>query len=133
PAISGSLGVSNSQGTWVISSYSVAAAIAVPLTGWLARRVGEQRLFVASVILFTLTSLLCGLARDLEVLVACRALQGLFSGPMVPLSQTILMRAFPPAKRTLALALWGMTVLLAPIFGPVVGGWLIDNFSWPWI
>ncbi|MBD2984103.1 multidrug efflux MFS transporter, partial [Burkholderia pseudomallei] len=79
------------------------------------------------------TSLLCGLARDLEVLVACRALQGLFSGPMVPLSQTILMRAFPPAKRTLALALWGMTVLLAPIFGPVVGGWLIDNFSWPWI
>ncbi|ARK58626.1 DHA2 family efflux MFS transporter permease subunit [Burkholderia pseudomallei] len=133
PAISGSLGVSNSQGTWVISSYSVAAAIAVPLTGWLARRVGEQRLFVASVILFTLTSLLCGLARDLEVLVACRALQGLFSGPMVPLSQTILMRAFAPAKRTLALALWGMTVLLAPIFGPVVGGWLIDNFSWPWI
>ncbi|WP_048813679.1 DHA2 family efflux MFS transporter permease subunit, partial [Burkholderia mallei] len=111
----------------------VAAAIAVPLTGWLARRVGEQRLFVASVILFTLTSLLCGLARDLEVLVACRALQGLFSGPMVPLSQTILMRAFPPAKRTFALALWGMTVLLAPIFGPVVGGWLIDNFSWPWI
>ncbi len=117
----------------VVLRVAVAAAIAVPLTGWLARRVGEQRLFVASVILFTLTSLLCGLARDLEVLVACRALQGLFSGPMVPLSQTILMRAFPPAKRTLALALWGMTVLLAPIFGPVVGGWLIDNFSWPWI
>nr|WP_323120196.1 DHA2 family efflux MFS transporter permease subunit [Burkholderia alba] len=133
PAISGSLGVSNSQGTWVISSYSVAAAIAVPLTGWLARRVGEMRLFLTSVILFTLTSLLCGLASDLHLLVVCRALQGLFSGPMVPLSQTILLRAFPPDKRTIALALWAMTVLLAPIFGPVVGGWIIDNFSWPWI
>ncbi|MEN8511376.1 DHA2 family efflux MFS transporter permease subunit [Burkholderia sp. RS02] len=133
PAISGSLGVSNSQGTWVISSYSVAAAIAVPLTGWLARRVGELRLFVGAVLLFTLTSLLCGLARDLHVLVICRALQGLCSGPMVPLSQTILLRTFPPDKRTIALALWAMTVLLAPIFGPVVGGWIVDNFSWPWI
>jgi EmrB/QacA subfamily drug resistance transporter len=133
PAISGSLGVSNSQGTWVISSYSVAAAIAVPLTGWLARRLGETRLFIGAVLLFTLTSLLCALAGDLRVLVACRTLQGLCSGPMVPLSQTILLRTFPPAKRTLALALWGMTVLLAPIFGPVVGGYLIDAFSWPWI
>ncbi|WP_246641620.1 DHA2 family efflux MFS transporter permease subunit [Paraburkholderia edwinii] len=133
PAISGSLGVSNSQGTWVISSYSVAAAIAVPLTGWLARRLGETRLFVGAVLLFTLTSLLCALATDLPTLVACRALQGLFSGPMVPLSQTMLLRAFPPAKRTLALALWGMIVLLAPIFGPVVGGYLVDMFSWPWI
>lgn len=133
PSISGGLGVSNSQGTWVISSYSVAAAIAVPLTGWLARRFGERRLFVTSIVLFTLTSLLCGLASDLNVLVVFRALQGLFSGPMVPLSQTILMRSFPASKRTLALALWAMTVLLAPIFGPVAGGWIVDNFSWPWI
>ncbi|MFM0731601.1 DHA2 family efflux MFS transporter permease subunit [Paraburkholderia sediminicola] len=133
PAISGSLGVSNSQGTWVISSYSVAAAIAVPLTGWLSRRLGETRLFLGAVILFTLTSLLCGVAGDFHLLVVCRALQGLFSGPMVPLSQTILLRTFPPDKRVVALALWAMTVLLAPIFGPVVGGWIIDNFSWPWI
>ncbi|RAS34418.1 EmrB/QacA subfamily drug resistance transporter [Paraburkholderia bryophila] len=133
PAISGGLGVSNSQGTWVISSYSVAAAIAVPLTGWLSRRLGETRLFLAAVILFTLTSLLCGVAGDFHLLVVCRALQGLFSGPMVPLSQTILLRTFPPDKRIVALALWAMTVLLAPIFGPVVGGWIIDNFSWPWI
>ncbi|MEK6422152.1 MAG: DHA2 family efflux MFS transporter permease subunit [Burkholderia gladioli] len=133
PSISGSLGVSNSQGTWVISSYSVAAAIAVPLTGWLAKRVGERRLFVTSIVLFTLTSMLCGLANDLHVLVVCRALQGLCSGPMVPLSQTILMRAFPKDKRTLALALWAMTVLLAPILGPVVGGWIVSNYSWPWI
>lgn len=133
PAISGSLGVSNSQGTWVISSYSVAAAIAVPLTGWLSQRIGETRLFLSAVILFTLTSLLCGVAGDFHLLVVCRALQGLFSGPMVPLSQTILLRTFPPDKRVVALALWAMTVLLAPIFGPVVGGWLIDNFTWPWI
>ena len=116
----------------MISSYSVAAAIAVPLTGWLSQRVGETRLFGA-VILFTLTSLLCGMAGDFHLLVVCRALQGLFSGPMVPLSQTILLRTFPPDKRVVALALWAMTVLLAPIFGPVVGGWIIDNFSWPWI
>jgi len=133
PAISGGLGVSNSQGTWVISSYSVAAAIAVPLTGWLSRRLGETRLFLAAVILFTLTSLLCGVAGDFHVLVVCRALHGLFSGPMVPLSQTILLRTFPPDKRVVALALWAMTVLLAPILGPVVGGWIIDSFSWPWI
>lgn len=133
PSIAGGLGVSNSQGTWVISSYSVAAAIAVPLTGWLANRLGEARLFVAAVMLFTLTSVLCGMANDFHVLVACRALQGLFSGPMVPLSQTILLRAFPEKKRIFALALWAMTVLLAPIFGPVVGGWLIDTFSWRWI
>jgi DHA2 family multidrug resistance protein len=133
PAISGGLGVSNSQGTWVISSYSVAAAIAVPLTGWLSRRLGETRLFLGAVILFTLTSLLCGVAGDFHLMVVCRALQGLFSGPMVPLSQTILLRTFPPDKRVVALALWAMTVLLAPIFGPVVGGWIIDNFSWPWI
>jgi EmrB/QacA subfamily drug resistance transporter len=117
----------------VISSYSVAAAIAVPLTGWLARRLGEARLFVSVILLFTLTSLLCGIARDFNLLVLCRALQGLFSGPMVPLSQTILLRSFPSDKRTIALALWAITVLLAPIFGPVIGGWLIDTYSWPWI
>jgi EmrB/QacA subfamily drug resistance transporter len=133
PSIAGSLGVSNSQATWVISSYSVAAAIAVPLTGWLSNRIGEARLFIAAVLLFTLTSLLCGIARNLELLVLCRALQGLSSGPMVPLSQTILLRAFPARQRVLALALWAMTVLLAPIFGPVLGGWIIDRFSWPWI
>ncbi|WP_133645957.1 DHA2 family efflux MFS transporter permease subunit [Paraburkholderia flava] len=133
PSIAGSLGVSNSQASWVISSYSVSAAIAVPLTGWLSNRVGEARLFVIAVLLFTLTSLMCATAPNLEMLVVFRSLQGLSSGPMVPLSQTILLRAFPPQQRVLALALWAMTVLLAPIFGPVFGGWIIDRFSWPWI
>ncbi len=133
PTISGSLGVSNSEGTWVISSYSVASAIAVPLTGWLARRVGEVRLFTLSVVLFTIASALCGFAQNFESLIAFRLLQGLVSGPMVPLSQTILMRSYPPEKRGLALGLWAMTVIVAPIFGPVMGGWITDNYTWPWI
>ncbi|WP_175425666.1 DHA2 family efflux MFS transporter permease subunit [Trinickia violacea] len=133
PTISGSLGVASSQGTWVISSYSVASAIAVPLTGWLARRVGEVRLFTLSVLLFTIASALCGFAQNFESLIAFRLLQGLVSGPMVPLSQTILMRSYPPAKRGLALGLWAMTVIVAPIFGPVMGGWITDNYTWPWI
>ncbi|WP_432711266.1 DHA2 family efflux MFS transporter permease subunit [Paraburkholderia acidicola] len=133
PTISGSLGVSTSEGTWVISSYSVASAIAVPLTGWLARRVGEVRLFTLSVVLFTIASAACGFAQNFESLIAFRLLQGLVSGPMVPLSQTILMRSYPPEKRGLALGLWAMTVIVAPIFGPVMGGWITDNYTWPWI
>ena len=133
PTIAGTLGVSNSQGTWVISSYSVAAAIAVPLTGWLAKRIGEVRLFSGAVLLFTLVSMLCGLASSLHTLVILRVLQGLLSGPMVPLSQTILLRSFPSHQRGLALSLWGATVVIAPILGPVVGGWIIDTYSWPWI
>ncbi|TAM07636.1 MAG: DHA2 family efflux MFS transporter permease subunit [Paraburkholderia sp.] len=133
PTISGNLGVATTEGTWVISSYSVASAIAVPLTGWLARRVGEVRLFTLSVLLFTLASAACGFASNFETLIAFRLVQGLVSGPMVPLSQTILMRSYPLAKRGLALGLWAMTVIVAPIFGPVMGGWITDNYTWPWI
>ena len=133
PTISGAMGVAIGQGTWVISSYTLAAAIAVPLTGWLAGRVGEARLFFASVLLFTAASTACALSTSLGALIVCRTLQGCLSGPMVPLSQTMMLRAFAPDKRSLALSLWGVTVLLAPIFGPVVGGWLVDNHSWHWI
>ena len=133
PTISGSLGVATSQGTWVISSYSVASAIAVPLTGWLARRVGEVKLFTMSVLLFTIASAACGLAQNFESLIAFRLIQGLVSGPMVPLSQAILMRSYPLDKRGLALGLWAMTVIVAPILGPVMGGYITDNYAWPWI
>jgi len=133
PTISGSLGVATSEGTWVISSYSVASAIAVPLTGWLARRVGEVRLFTLSVLLFTIASAACGFAHNFESLIAFRLLQGLVSGPMVPLSQTILMRSYPLEKRGLALGLWAMTVIVAPICGPILGGYISDNFHWSWI
>jgi DHA2 family multidrug resistance protein len=133
PTIAGSLGVSSTQGTWVISSYSVAAAIAVPLTGWLARQIGEHRLFIWSLIAFTLTSMLCGLAPNMNMLVLFRLLQGLVSGPMVPLSQTILLRSFPVQKRGMAMALWAMTVVVAPILGPLLGGWITENYHWSWI
>ncbi len=133
PTISGDLAASPTQGTWVISSYGLAAAIAVPLTGWIARRFGEVRVFIVSVVLFTLASALCGLAHSLAVLVLFRFLQGLVSGPMVPLSQTLLLRIYPPQRRGIALAIWSVTVVVAPICGPLLGGYITDNWHWAWI
>ena len=133
PAIAGDLGVSPTQGTWVITSFGVANAISVPLTGWLTQRFGAVRLFTASVLLFVLASWLCGFAPSLEWLIAFRVLQGLVAGPMIPLSQTLLLQSYPPAKAGTALALWAMTTLVAPVTGPLLGGWITDNVSWPWI
>ena len=133
PAISGDLGVSTVQGTWVITSFAVANAISVPLTGWLTQRIGQVHLFVGSVLLFVLASLLCGLAPSMTMLIAFRALQGFVAGPMIPLSQTLLLSSYPPAKAGLAMAMWSITTLVAPIMGPLLGGWITDNVSWPWI
>jgi DHA2 family multidrug resistance protein len=133
PTISGSLGVSPNQGTWIISAYAIAAAIAIPLTGWLARRIGENRLFASSVLAFTVISALAALSTNLATLVALRLLQGFVSGPMVPLSQTILVRNFAPEKRGTALAFWAMMAVLAPVCGPLLGGYISDNFHWGWI
>jgi DHA2 family multidrug resistance protein len=133
PAIAGDLGVSPTQGTWVITSFGVANAISVPLTGWLTQRFGAVRLFTLSVLLFVLTSWLCGFAPSLEMLVFFRVLQGLVAGPMIPLSQTLLLASYPRAKAGTALALWGVTTLVAPVVGPLLGGWITDNISWPWI
>ena len=133
PAIAGDVGVSPNQGTWVITSFGVANAISVPLTGWLTRRFGAVRLFTMSVLLFVLTSWLCGFASSLEMLVVFRVLQGLVAGPMIPLSQTLLLSSYPPHKAGIALSLWGMTTLVAPVVGPLLGGWITDNISWPWI
>ena len=133
PAIAGDLGVSPAQGTWVITSFGVSNAISVPLTGWLTQRFGAVRLFTMSILLFVLASWLCGFASSLEMLVVCRVAQGLAAGPMIPLSQTLLLASYPRAKAGTALALWGMTTLVAPVVGPLAGGWITDNLSWPWI
>ena len=133
PAIAGDLGVSPAQGTWVITSFAVANAISVPLTGWLTQRFGAVRLFTGSVLLFVLASWLCGFASSLEMLVAFRVMQGLVAGPMIPLSQTLLLSSYPRAKAGTALGLWGVTTLVAPVVGPLLGGWITDNVSWPWI
>ncbi|MGD9945501.1 MAG: DHA2 family efflux MFS transporter permease subunit [Burkholderiaceae bacterium] len=133
PAISGDLGVSTSQGTWVITSFAVANAISLPLTGWLTQRFGQVRLFMSSVLLFVLASWLCGLAPSIEWLIAFRVLQGAVAGPMIPLSQTLLLGSYPPQKAGMALAMWSMTTLIAPVAGPLLGGWITDNIAWPWI
>ncbi|MEO8161219.1 MAG: DHA2 family efflux MFS transporter permease subunit, partial [Arenimonas sp.] len=133
PAIAGDMGVSPSQGTWVITSFAVANAISVPLTGWLTQRFGQVKLFTASVVLFVIASFLCGLADSLQSLIAFRILQGAVAGPMIPLSQTLLLSSYPKARAGTALAMWGMTTLVAPVVGPLLGGWITDQFSWPWI
>jgi DHA2 family multidrug resistance protein len=133
PAIAGDLGVSPAQGTWVITSFAVANAISMPLTGWLAMRFGAVRVFITSTLLFVLASWLCGLAPTIEALVGFRVLQGLVAGPMIPLSQTLLLSVYPPALAGMATALFGMTVLVAPVVGPLLGGWVTEQFSWPWI
>jgi len=133
PSISGDLGVSISQGTWVITSFGVANAISVPLTGWLTQRFGAVRLFTLSVIMFVIASILCGLAPSIELLIAFRVLQGFVAGPMIPLSQTLLLSTYPPQKAGTALALWGVTTLVAPVAGPLLGGYITDNWTWPWI
>ncbi len=133
PSIAGDLGVSPDQGTWVITSFAVANAISMPLTGWLTRRIGQVRLFTVSTLLFVVASFLCGLAPSIGMLVAFRALQGLVAGPMIPLSQSLLLASYPKAKAGAALTVWSMTTLVAPVVGPVLGGWITDNYSWPWI
>lgn len=133
PAISGDLAVSPNQGTWVITSFAVSNAIALALTGWLSRRFGQVRLFALSTLLFTLASWLCGMATSLPLLIAARVLQGAVAGPMIPLSQALLLANYPSEKKGMALGLWSVTVMVAPIMGPIMGGWITDNLSWPWI
>jgi len=133
PNIAGGLAASPSQGTWVITSYAVAEAIMVPLSGWLAQRFGAVRLFTFSLLGFGVCSALCGFAPTLGWLVVFRVMQGACGGPIVPLSQSLLRRIFPPAKQPAAMGLWAMTTVVAPIAGPLLGGALVDGVGWPWI
>jgi len=133
PTIAGNLGASTDQGTWVITSFAVANGVAVPLTGWLMQRYGVVRTFVVAVLGFTLASFLCGIAWSLPSLIVFRILQGAVSGPMIPGSQALLISIFPPDKRATALGIWSITTLVAPILGPILGGYISDNIHWSWI
>jgi len=133
PHIAGALAVSPTQGTWVITSYAVAEAITVPLTGWLAQRFGPVRVFIFAMAGFGLFSMACGLAPTFGMLVACRVAQGLCGGPLMPTSQTLLLQIFPQQRSSQALGIWSSTVMLGPVMGPILGGAITDNIHWSWI
>src|SRR5471030_1234163 len=133
PTLSGDLGVSVDEGTWVITVFSAANAVSIPLTGWLTQRLGQIKLFVGAIVLFIGASWLCGLAPTLPILLAARILQGVAAGPLIPLSQAILLSSYSKEKSATALAIWAMTATVGPIAGPLVGGWITDRYSWPWI
>jgi DHA2 family multidrug resistance protein len=133
PHIAGDLSATIDESTWVLTSYLVANAIVLPLAGWLAGRFGRKRLLMASVGGFTLASLLCGLAPGLHLLILFRIIQGTTGGALQPLSQAVLLEAFPPEQRGKAMGFWGLGIVVAPILGPVLGGWLTDNYSWRWV
>ena len=133
PSMSGELGATVEEITWVVTGYMLSNVIVMPLIAWLSARFGRTRFYVASVVLFTLSSMGCGLARTLPVLVGFRVLQGFGGGVLMTVSQAILRETFPPAEQGLAMGIYGMGVVLAPAFGPTLGGWLTDQYSWPWI
>jgi len=133
PHMAGDLGASNDESTWVLTSYLVSNAIVLPISGWLAATIGRKRFFLLCIFLFTLSSLLCGAAPSLAALILCRILQGAGGGGLQPMAQAILADTFPPQKRGLAFALYGITAIMAPTIGPTLGGWITDNYSWRWI
>src|SRR5499426_2331778 len=133
PHIAGSLSASIDEATWALTSYLVANAIILPMTGWLASMFGRKRLLMLSVIGFTTSSFLCGLAPTLSMLIVFRILQGATGGALQPLSQAVLLEAFSPRDRGKAMGFWGLGIVVAPILGPVLGGWLTDTYSWRWV
>ncbi len=133
PHISGSLGASIDQGTWVLTTYLVANAIVLPISGWITSIVGRKRFFLICIGLFTASSVLCGLAPSLPILLMARSFQGVGGGGLQPMAQAIMADVFPPEKRGLAFSVYGLTAVVAPTLGPTLGGWITDNFSWHWI
>src|SRR3954452_24488983 len=133
PHMMASMSATQETINWVLTSYIVASAIAIPITGWLADRVGRRRLFIWSVIGFTIASVMCALAQNLPEMVVFRAFQGVSGSFLVPIAQAVMFDINPPSKHARAMAMFGMGVMIAPILGPVLGGWLTENFSWRWV
>src|SRR5512140_1044466 len=133
PHIAGNLSASIDESTWALTSYLVANAIILPMTGWLANQFGRKRLLMLSVAGFTTASLFCGLAANLPMLVFFRVVQGATGGCMQPISQAVMLEAFAPRDRGKAMGFWGLGIVVAPIFGPVLGGWITENYSWRWV
>src|SRR5450755_1670375 len=133
PHIAGDLGASNDESTWVLTSYLVSNAIVLPVSGWLVGILGRKRFFMICILVFTLSSLLCGVAWSLGFLLVARIIQGAGGGGLQPMAQAILADSFPPEKRGLAFSVYGFTAIVAPSIGPTLGGWITDNYSWRWI
>lgn len=133
PHIAGNLSASTDESTWVLTSYLVSNAIMLPTTGWISRRMGRKRLLMASILVFTAASMLCGLATNMPMLIVARILQGIGGGGMLPLAQAILLESFPPRQHGTAMAVYGLGVVVAPVIGPTLGGWITDSYSWRWI
>src|ERR1700704_2101454 len=133
PHIGGELSATQEQISWVLTSYIVAAAIMIPLSGWLADRYGRKNVLVLSVVLFTVSSALCGVAQSLVQIVLFRFVQGLAGAALVPQSQAVLLDINPPERQGRAMAVWGLAVVVGPAVGPVLGGWLTENYSWRWV
>src|ERR1700678_1877892 len=133
PHIAGSMGASSDESTWVLTSYLVSNAIILPITGWLVSLMGRKRFFLICITLFTVSSLLCGIAPTLAILLISRVIQGAGGGGLQPMAQAILADTFPPAKRGLAFSVYGVTAVVVPSIGPTLGGWITDNYTWRWI
>ncbi|MGO8757162.1 MAG: DHA2 family efflux MFS transporter permease subunit [Terracidiphilus sp.] len=133
PHIAGSLGISQDEGTWVLTTYLIANAIVLPITSWISSAVGRKRFFMSCIVLFTAASFLCGVAPSFAVLLCALAIQGAGGGGLQPMAQSIMADSFPPRLRSAAFAIFGMTVVVAPAVGPILGGWITDNYSWRWI
>src|SRR3954454_25332898 len=133
PHIAGNLSATTDEATWVLTSYLVANAIILPATNWLGQLFGRKRFLITCIALFTLASALCGMAQSLGFLIVARILQGAGGGALQPISQAVLLESFPPQKRGAAMAVFAMGVVVAPILGPTLGGWITDNYSWRWI